>query len=231
MWAESSPWSTWTHSPDLSKTCLRKSQEWHILSFQPKVLLPSACSPCVRASWCALQSALCGSPAESALCAPPCCPAGPQLCSLLHCRREGRASAPHHTCTSQAVPRSCTCRTAEPEISASNSQKWIRTPYPALFVYRKGVRALEVPGTFLTDAFQGSVSHDFPSVYCALWKPRSINTRCQISQHLWHPLSSWARGKWHKTVCATQVRPQKEQVFNISNCFWIKLLILGTKGN
>lgn len=138
--AESSPWNTWICPPEISKTYLRKSQEQDILSFQPKLLLPSACSPCVRASWCARQSALSGSMADPVLCTPPCCPARWQLWPLLqHRRMQSLSPTPHFTfmhisgCAQELhMQQHCWAR----EISASNSQKRIRRLFPALLVYR-----------------------------------------------------------------------------------------------
>lgn len=118
--AESSPWNTWICPPDISKTCVRKSREQDILSFQPKVLLlaPMCQSQLMCKAVCPPRAWL----NQPCVLHPPCCPAGCQLGPLLPHRWECRASAPHHTlhpCTSQAVPRSCTCSSiAEPERSA-----------------------------------------------------------------------------------------------------------------
>lgn len=141
-----------------------------------------------------------------------------QLCSLLHHRWEHRAPVPHLTlvhipaCAQELHMQHCWAR----EISASNSQKWIRRPFPALLVYRKSLRALEVLGLFSLMPFSAIVP--------------------TISLHFTVPY-------WGLTVSIPDVRThsvtnihqpdlkQKEQAFNISNCFWIKLLILGTKSS
>lgn len=120
LWAGSTPWNTWTWPPDLSKNYLRESQEQHILSCQPKLLLLLLAPPLsAEAVWCAMHSAFSKGvdepfPTYSMLLSKP--SVSPQLPRpLLHHRQSVCAPVPRLwatswvSCTSQAVPRSCTC--------------------------------------------------------------------------------------------------------------------------
>lgn len=159
----------------------------------------------------------CSLPSQEAQLSQPCVPC-PQLCSLLCHRWEHGAPAPHlpllhiPACAQELHMQHCWAR----EISASNSQKLIRRPFPALLVYRKSVRALEVLGLFS------------PMPFSAMFPTISL----QFTVPYWGLTVSISDVRTHSVTNTHQPDlKQKEQVFNTSNCFWIKLLILWTKSS